>query len=180
MERNFEEYPEVVLILGKTGVGRAAFIQAATGLDVKIGNSLKSCKPSPSLCHRPSARWDTVKVQLRYRYTRCYGYILYRGQRGLHLRDSYPIETSAGTLAGLLLTRLAIIALFASYFLLLCLGLKTDKCFLLLCSESWRPRDARFPPLAWAKDWQLLWRHSCREGTGLYSMQRLLLGVSLM
>ena len=36
--------PELVLVLGKTGAGKSTFIRAATGLDVEIGDSLKSCK----------------------------------------------------------------------------------------------------------------------------------------
>ncbi|KAL9598455.1 MAG: hypothetical protein Q9219_004491 [cf. Caloplaca sp. 3 TL-2023] len=35
--------PEVVLILGKTGVGKSTFIKAATGLDISTGDSLDSC-----------------------------------------------------------------------------------------------------------------------------------------
>ena len=35
--------PQVVLVLGKTGVGKSTFIKAATGLDVKIGNALDTC-----------------------------------------------------------------------------------------------------------------------------------------
>jgi len=41
-----DQMPQVVLILGKTGVGKSTFIQAATGLDVEIGDSLNSCNKS--------------------------------------------------------------------------------------------------------------------------------------
>lgn len=33
-------FPEVVLVLGKTGVGKSTFIKAATGLDVKVEDGL--------------------------------------------------------------------------------------------------------------------------------------------
>ena len=35
--------PELVLVLGKTGVGKSTFIKAATGLAVEVGHSIKSC-----------------------------------------------------------------------------------------------------------------------------------------
>ena len=38
-----EPYPELVLVLGKTGVGKSTFIKSATGLDVEIGDGLLSC-----------------------------------------------------------------------------------------------------------------------------------------
>ena len=38
-----DELPQVVLVLGKTGVGKSTFIRAATDLDVEIGDSLSSC-----------------------------------------------------------------------------------------------------------------------------------------
>ena len=34
---------ELVLVLGKTGVGKSTFIKKATGLDVEIGDGLLSC-----------------------------------------------------------------------------------------------------------------------------------------
>lgn len=34
--------PEVVLVLGKTGVGKSTFIKAATGLDIRVEDSLHS------------------------------------------------------------------------------------------------------------------------------------------
>ncbi len=36
-------FPALVLVLGKTGVGKSTFIKTATGLDVEIGNGLISC-----------------------------------------------------------------------------------------------------------------------------------------
>ncbi|KAL9078164.1 MAG: hypothetical protein Q9157_002922 [Trypethelium eluteriae] len=38
-----ERAPIIVLVLGKTGVGKSTFIKAATGLDVEVGDTLKSC-----------------------------------------------------------------------------------------------------------------------------------------
>ena len=34
---------ELIIVLGKTGVGKSTFIRAATGLDVKVGESIMSC-----------------------------------------------------------------------------------------------------------------------------------------
>ena len=39
-----KQTPSLVLVLGKTGVGKSTFIKAATGLDIEIGNSLNSCE----------------------------------------------------------------------------------------------------------------------------------------
>lgn len=40
-----EPFPALVLLLGKTGVGKSTFIKTATGLDVDIGGDLTSCTP---------------------------------------------------------------------------------------------------------------------------------------
>ena len=44
VDQSSSKKPQVVLVLGKTGVGKSTFIKAATGLDVKIGNALDTCK----------------------------------------------------------------------------------------------------------------------------------------
>ena len=48
VDQNSSKKPQVVLVLGKTGVGKSTFIKAATGLDVKIGNALDTCEYSSS------------------------------------------------------------------------------------------------------------------------------------
>ncbi|MCJ1450779.1 hypothetical protein MMC28_001113 [Mycoblastus sanguinarius] len=40
---NSKAFPKVVLVLGKTGVGKSTFIKTATGLDVETGDTLHSC-----------------------------------------------------------------------------------------------------------------------------------------
>ena len=48
-------FPEVVLVLGKTGVGKSTFIKAATGLDVKVEDGLHSGSfPFPPFFFVPS------------------------------------------------------------------------------------------------------------------------------
>ena len=44
-----EALPEVIIVLGKTGVGKSNFIRAATGLNVEVGDSIKSCISTISL-----------------------------------------------------------------------------------------------------------------------------------
>jgi hypothetical protein len=41
--------PTIVAVFGKTGVGKTAFISSVTGLDLKVGHTLESCK-----CSRPN------------------------------------------------------------------------------------------------------------------------------
>lgn len=48
-----EPLPELVLVLGKTGVGKSTFIKKATGLDVEIGDGLLSCNSFPSPLEAP-------------------------------------------------------------------------------------------------------------------------------
>ncbi|KAL8761938.1 MAG: hypothetical protein Q9184_001988 [Pyrenodesmia sp. 2 TL-2023] len=43
MSQNSNPSPSIVLVMGKTGVGKSTFIKAATGLDVSIGHHLDSC-----------------------------------------------------------------------------------------------------------------------------------------
>ena len=43
--------PAMVLVLGKTGVGKPSFIKAATGLDVEIGDGLNSYIRSPLIIY---------------------------------------------------------------------------------------------------------------------------------
>ncbi len=58
MSQNGEPSPSIVLIMGKTGVGKSTFIKAATGLDITTGHHLDSCKnpliPFPPLPHPPN------------------------------------------------------------------------------------------------------------------------------
>jgi polynucleotide 5'-kinase involved in rRNA processing len=41
--------PTIVAVFGKTGVGKTTFINSVTGLDLKVGHNLGSCK-----CSRPN------------------------------------------------------------------------------------------------------------------------------
>lgn len=43
--------PSMVLVLGKTGVGKSTFIKAATDLEVDIGDGLNSCIRRPLIIH---------------------------------------------------------------------------------------------------------------------------------
>lgn len=57
MEKKNEEggrpIPSMILVLGKTGVGKSTFIKAATGLDVETGDGLISCMRSSLIIHLP-------------------------------------------------------------------------------------------------------------------------------
>ena len=72
-----EPFPELVLVLGKTGVGKSTFIKKATGLDVEIGDGLLSCmykySRSPKLASRRllilQPNTDLPKAPQKYRFT---------------------------------------------------------------------------------------------------------------
>ncbi|KAL9617514.1 MAG: hypothetical protein Q9204_008479, partial [Flavoplaca sp. TL-2023a] len=47
MSSDTDPSPSIILIMGKTGVGKSTFIKAATGLDVLTGHHLDSCTALP-------------------------------------------------------------------------------------------------------------------------------------
>ena len=62
--------PQVVLVLGKTGVGKSTFIKAATSLDVEVGDSLADCKRKTWTHHvQDIDGTDDKQVPARFRFT---------------------------------------------------------------------------------------------------------------